>query len=95
MKETVESGTASFKREKANTCKGKKREIEKEHAFKCLQRIAEMTGMFPSHTPSILIQQIFNQPDPSETEELRQLKAFLDQQWDSAVIDANPTVGHQ
>lgn len=35
---------------KTNTGKGRKEEIEKEHAFRCLQRIAEMTGMFPTHT---------------------------------------------
>ncbi|HAR94612.1 MAG TPA: hypothetical protein DCR97_01395 [Deltaproteobacteria bacterium] len=73
--------TGLVKGYKANTCKGRKAEIEKEHGFKCISRIAEMTGMFPSHTPSILVQQNFNQSDSAVSEELHQLKAFLEQRW--------------
>jgi hypothetical protein len=37
-----------------------------------------------------LIQQVFNEPDPNITEELQQLKAFLERGWDSAIADVDP-----
>jgi hypothetical protein len=76
---------------KANACKGRKAEIEKEHGFKCMQRIAEMTGMFPAHTPSILLQQNFNQPDPAISEELSVLSEFIQSRWAKVeVLDVTP-----
>jgi hypothetical protein len=74
---------------KANTCKGKKAAVEKEHGFKCISRIAEMTGMFPSHTPSILLQQNFNQPDPAVSEELSVLSRFIQSRL-AEVLDVTP-----
>lgn len=62
---------------KTNACKGKKATVEKEHAFKAIQRIGEMMGIFPSHTPSILIQQSFNRPDQAIAEELSVLSRFI------------------
>jgi hypothetical protein len=74
---------------KNNTCKGKKAEIEKEHGFKCISRIAEMTGMFPTHTTPILLQQNFMQNDAAISEELSVLSRFIQSRL-ADVLDVTP-----
>ena len=68
----------------------------REHGFKASQRLLESVGILPSHTPSVLIQQIFNQNDPQIGQELGQLKEFLlsrygpDDHNGDLVIDVQP-----
>jgi hypothetical protein len=50
----------------------------------CLQT----TGIMPSHTQSPVMINILNQQvNPAQTEELAKMAAFLQHQWQSAVID--------
>ena len=75
-------------RYESNACLDKKSEIEKEHGFKCLTKMAETMGIFPSHTQSSVMINVLNQQIvPEATEELRQIEPFLQHQWQSAVTD--------
>lgn len=67
----------------------------REHGYKASSRMLEMAGIWPSHTPSTLIQQIYNDNSTTITAELGQLQAFIRHQWgnqdDPQVIDVAPT----
>lgn len=53
----------------------------REHGYKASNRMLEVMGIFPSHTPSTFIQQIIAGGDVVITQELSQLGAFLRHQW--------------
>lgn len=43
-----------------NRCMDDGSKLEKQHAWKSIEKLAEATGIFPSHTQSVLIQNIYN-----------------------------------
>jgi hypothetical protein len=66
----------------------KKSEIEKEHGFKCLTKMAETMGIFPTHTQSSVMINILNQQlVPEVTKEVHGLQAFIDGQWAEVLTD--------
>ncbi len=59
-------------RYESNACLDKKSEIEKEHGFKCLTKMAETMGIFPAHTQSSVMINILNQQiAPAVTKEIQ------------------------
>lgn len=43
-----------------NDCSTDKAKFEKNHGFRVIERLCEATGIFPAHTPSIFVQNIYN-----------------------------------
>ena len=65
----------------------KDQKIKLQASKDCLQT----TGIMPSHTPSPVVVNILNQQViPEQTEELKQIAAFLQHQWQSIETDVIP-----
>jgi AcrR family transcriptional regulator len=43
-----------------NRCKDDGSRLEKQHAWRAIEKLAEAIGIFPAHTPSIFVQNIYN-----------------------------------
>ncbi len=65
----------------------------REHGWKASNKMLESVGIFPSHTPSVLIQNIFNEGDTvTVSAELSQLGEFLRDRWSGACPDVPDVV---
>lgn len=65
----------------------KDEKIQLQASRDCLQT----TGIIPSHTQSTVMINILNQQvNPAQTEELAQIAAFLQHQWQTDAIDVTP-----
>jgi len=60
----------------------------RDHGYKASQRVLEAVGVLASHTPSVLVQQIYNAADAETSQDLHDISAFLRARYED-VIDVD------
>ena len=79
----------------SNACLDKKSEIEKEHGFRFLTKMAETMGLFPTHTQSSVMIIIVNPQILEMTKEIHSLQAIIEALKLNAARKSNITISNQ